>query len=457
MGISTRTPSCGNPSGFGCLHLRSARALGLCFPSGSRTRGRATGHTSAPHPPAQAALLAACARAWPGGAVCAHRVVAAGGARYAAFLSAGPGPPALVEGAWGGRGKLRGCWARRDPRVLRAFLAACARRPSAAPAPALRRDVAALWRRRAACAEPAPHRGSRRRRRGWTVPGTLWCGAGDSAGNSSELGLFRDPDRCCREHDRCGAQIAALQFNFGIRNYRPHTVSHCDCDAAFRRCLRALNDTISDLIGVTFFDLLEVPCFVLRRAEQCVRWHWWGGGTRWCRWPRWCGRAPTAPWPLRPSGALRAARSPEPSERRSGVRPSRRAPRADGGVSAGWGPGGASPGRALRSDHRSLPSGLGRLCRAYRHLDRCEHRIAPREAKYGLRNGGARTLFHCNCTRRCVPWGGPSVRPSSLSAGSKLPSAGCPQQCCAPGEGGQTSSLAAASLAPSTPRPTHLP
>lgn len=53
MGISTRTPSCGNPSGFGCLHLRSARALGLCFPSGSRTRGRATGHTSAPHPPAQ--------------------------------------------------------------------------------------------------------------------------------------------------------------------------------------------------------------------------------------------------------------------------------------------------------------------------------------------------------------------------------------------------------------------
>ncbi|OXB65869.1 hypothetical protein ASZ78_008563 [Callipepla squamata] len=46
--------------------------------------------------------------------------------------------------------------------------------------------------------------------------------------------------------------------------------------------------------------------------------------------------------------------------------------------------------------------GLGRLCRAYRHLDRCEHRIEPREAKYGLRNGGARTIFHCNCTRRMV-------------------------------------------------------
>lgn len=141
-----------------------------------------------------ALLAAACARAWPGGAVCARRV-AAGGERYAAFLSAGPGPPALVEGAWGGRGKLRGCWARRDPREIRAFLAACARRPSAAPAPALRRDVAALWRRRAACAEPSPHRGNRRRRRGWTMPGTLWCGAGDSAGNSSELGTGRGAAR----------------------------------------------------------------------------------------------------------------------------------------------------------------------------------------------------------------------------------------------------------------------
>ncbi|NWI10546.1 PA2G3 phospholipase, partial [Crypturellus soui] len=93
-------------------------------------------------------------------------------------------------------------------------------------------------------------------------------------------GLFRGPDRCCREHDRCGAQIAALEFNYGIRNYRLHTVSHCDCDSRFRRCLLDLNDTISNLIGVTFFDLLEVPCFVLEPSEQCVQWHWWGGCQR---------------------------------------------------------------------------------------------------------------------------------------------------------------------------------
>ncbi|KAI6076122.1 Group 3 secretory phospholipase A2-like protein [Aix galericulata] len=254
------------------------------------------------------AAVLASARAWPGGAVCAQRVAAApgtgaGGARYVAFLSLGPGPPALVESSWAGRGRLLACWARRDPRLVRAFRAACARRPPGAPGAALRRELAALWRRRSACTDPEP-RGERRRRRrrGWTVPGTLWCGAGDSAGNATELGtgagrdpsglgsgsgsgggrralsgVFRGPDRCCREHDRCEAQITALQFNYGIRNYRLHTVSHCDCDARFRRCLLALNDTISNIIGVTFFNLLEVPCFVLEDSEECVQWHWWGG------------------------------------------------------------------------------------------------------------------------------------------------------------------------------------
>ncbi|KFV85167.1 Group 3 secretory phospholipase A2, partial [Struthio camelus australis] len=93
-------------------------------------------------------------------------------------------------------------------------------------------------------------------------------------------GLFRGPDRCCREHDQCEVQIAALEFNYGIRNYRLHTVSHCDCDARFRQCLLDLNDTISNIIGITFFNLLEVPCFVLEESEECVQWHWWGGCER---------------------------------------------------------------------------------------------------------------------------------------------------------------------------------
>lgn len=49
-----------------------------------------------------------------------------------------------------------------------------------------------------------------------------------------------------------------------------------------------------------------------------------------------------------------------------------------------------------------LSSGPGRLCRSYKRLDKCQHQIAPREVKYQLHNKGTRTLFHCNCTRRCA-------------------------------------------------------
>lgn len=47
-----------------------------------------------------------------------------------------------------------------------------------------------------------------------------------------------------------------------------------------------------------------------------------------------------------------------------------------------------------------LSSGPGRMCRCYKHLDNCEHQIAPCEVKYQLHNVDTRTLFHCNCTRR---------------------------------------------------------
>ncbi|NXX60531.1 PA2G3 phospholipase, partial [Scopus umbretta] len=45
-------------------------------------------------------------------------------------------------------------------------------------------------------------------------------------------------------------------------------------------------------------------------------------------------------------------------------------------------------------------SGPGRVCRCYKHLDKCKHQIASCEVKYQLHNVDTRTLFHCNCTRR---------------------------------------------------------
>eukprot|EP00079_Xenopus_tropicalis_P020446 XP_012811325.1 PREDICTED: group 3 secretory phospholipase A2 [Xenopus tropicalis] len=118
-----------------------------------------------------------------------------------------------------------------------------------------------------------------RYKRGLTMPGTLWCGAGSSADNFTNLGIFNGADLCCREHDHCSHQIEAFQFQYGMRNYRLHTVSHCDCDQRFRLCLNAFNDTISTLVGIMFFNILEMPCFSLKEEEQCVEWFWWGGQT----------------------------------------------------------------------------------------------------------------------------------------------------------------------------------
>ncbi|XP_069070756.1 group 3 secretory phospholipase A2 isoform X1 [Pleurodeles waltl] len=116
-----------------------------------------------------------------------------------------------------------------------------------------------------------------RAKRGWTMPGTLWCGAGNSAVNVTDIGIFQGTDLCCREHDHCSERLLALEFKYGVRNYRMHTVSHCDCDYRFKHCLHQLNDTISTFVGITFFNLLEVPCFTMEEREGCQAWHWWGG------------------------------------------------------------------------------------------------------------------------------------------------------------------------------------
>ncbi|KAM8960666.1 group 3 secretory phospholipase A2 [Pelodytes ibericus] len=116
-----------------------------------------------------------------------------------------------------------------------------------------------------------------RHRRSWLMPGTLWCGTGSAAENYTNLGLFQGVDLCCRDHDYCTPQIQSFEYQYGFRNYRLHTVSHCDCDQRFRTCLHALNDTVSTLVGIMYFNIFEAPCFTLHEEEHCSEWHWWGG------------------------------------------------------------------------------------------------------------------------------------------------------------------------------------
>ncbi|CAJ1067932.1 group 3 secretory phospholipase A2-like [Xyrichtys novacula] len=115
-----------------------------------------------------------------------------------------------------------------------------------------------------------------RKRRGMTFPGTLWCGTGSAAAGFDELGMFESADRCCREHDHCKHNIPAFTMNYGVFNSKFYTVSHCDCDQRFRQCLLKVNDTISSMVGYSFFNVIQVPCFELKPQKRCTKMYWWG-------------------------------------------------------------------------------------------------------------------------------------------------------------------------------------
>ncbi|KAM7391558.1 hypothetical protein PAMP_022239 [Pampus punctatissimus] len=115
-----------------------------------------------------------------------------------------------------------------------------------------------------------------RRKRAWMFPGTLWCGTGSKAEEYEQLGMFESADRCCREHDHCLHVIPAFTVNYGVFNPNFFTVSHCDCDQRFQQCLLGVNDTISSMVGYSFFNILQVPCFELKQQKQCTEMYWWG-------------------------------------------------------------------------------------------------------------------------------------------------------------------------------------
>ncbi|XP_014398027.1 PREDICTED: group 3 secretory phospholipase A2 isoform X3 [Myotis brandtii] len=269
--------------------------------------------------------------------------------------------------------------------TLRSQWGAC---PPSAGRPAGARE------KRAAGQRGPPSVGPLREKRGWTMPGTLWCGFGDSAGNSTELGVFRGPDLCCREHDHCPQSISPFQYNYGMQNYRFQTISHCDCDARFRQCLQNQRDSVSDLVGVAFFNVLETPCFVLEEQEACVAWYWWGGCKTY-------GSIPLArlqpktlyntSWRSPAMALTPSPQSPAPSkDKAAALQAPVASPRPDLAPTAWL--------EVTHSGHQGPPGALKpqvarQACRSFRHLDRCEHQIRPQETKFQL-------LFHCNCTRR---------------------------------------------------------
>uniref|UniRef100_A0A665T2F8 phospholipase A2 n=1 Tax=Echeneis naucrates TaxID=173247 RepID=A0A665T2F8_ECHNA len=116
----------------------------------------------------------------------------------------------------------------------------------------------------------------KRSKRGFTYPGTLWCGAGNMADNYDQLGTFAETDSCCRTHDHCPHVIHAFSTKYGYTNFKWHSICHCDCDNALRNCLKRVNDSSSRVIGQAFFNVIGVPCFEFVYEEQCAERHWYG-------------------------------------------------------------------------------------------------------------------------------------------------------------------------------------
>ncbi|XP_066116219.1 group 3 secretory phospholipase A2 isoform X2 [Saccopteryx bilineata] len=351
---------------------------------------------------------------------------------------------ALFHTHWDGHERLQECSRHDELALTAAFSALCAGEITKGsfihtPGPELQRALATLqsqWEvcrssespagvreKRAAGQSGTPGIEHKREKRGWTIPGTLWCGVGDSAGNSTELGVFRGPDLCCQEHDRCPQTISPFQYNYGIRNYRFHTISHCDCDARFRQCLQNQRDSISDIVGVAFFNVLEVPCFVLEEQEACVAWYWWGGCKTYGSIPLAHLRPKTlynASWSSPAISLTHSPQSPAPSKPQQKQHPQKWLPQQEGSqhfsrdnattlqapvafprpdmAPTAWLE--VTQSGLLGSQGVLKPQVAHQVCLSFRHLDQCEHQIRPQETKFQLLNSAREPLFHCNCTRR---------------------------------------------------------
>ncbi|MGH0143893.1 UNVERIFIED_CONTAM: hypothetical protein FKN15_001163 [Acipenser sinensis] len=223
-------------------------------------------------------------------------------------------------------------------------------------------------------------------------------------------GVFDQADLCCREHDHCKETISVFKIKYGIFNHHLYTLSHCECDQRFRQCLIGVNDTVANLVGYGFFNVIKVSCFVFQPKVQCTRVYWWGG----------CKKKQKAPFAvLRPPTSYNATHPaeeetdmgwrPKPKSK-SGTKGSQRAsPKTSstteppsGGKQAPKPPHTTAPDhkRKQKQGNRGQNQDKSQSCNCYKCLDQCKHKISPHEERFQLQNTEAKTLYHCNCTRR---------------------------------------------------------
>ncbi|XP_033978702.1 group 3 secretory phospholipase A2 [Trematomus bernacchii] len=278
-------------------------------------------------------------------------------------------------------------------------------------------------------AERSEVRTHQRVKRGFIVPGTLWCGSGNKAPSYADLGVFSDTDSCCREHDHCKHTILSFQSKFGVFNSNIFTMSHCDCDNKFHSCLMNGNDSISGVVGYTFFNLLKMHCFEFSHRLQCTERNWFGM----CKETAMALYAEVHPPSLYESTNTTEVNNTDftmnttsPTE----LLGSSISDSIAAAVSTVPTPLTSSPSTSITpvtnvtssTSEGSTPERIGDLqntlltkqqtpselditekqlsCAVYKDLDECRNKIPPQQERHGLHNTEARTMYHCNCTTR---------------------------------------------------------
>uniref|UniRef100_A0A3B4AVX2 phospholipase A2 n=1 Tax=Periophthalmus magnuspinnatus TaxID=409849 RepID=A0A3B4AVX2_9GOBI len=243
-------------------------------------------------------------------------------------------------------------------------------------------------------------------KRGFIVPGTLWCGSGNKAPSYSDLGVFSETDKCCREHDQCQDTILSFHSKFGVFNSNIFTMSHCDCDNRFRSCLKEAQDSISNVVGYTFFNLLKMHCFEFSYRLQCAERNWFGM----------CKETKMALYAEVHSPTLYVTDTTEDMNGTS----------LNTTVTATPVQNITQPLYSTMLEDLFLVSNLmcdvaalntslyfylperHQACAIYKYLDECGNRILPLQRKYGFHNNEPRTMYHCNFTHPLisvsVPW-----------------------------------------------------
>ncbi|XP_017092609.2 phospholipase A2 [Drosophila bipectinata] len=103
---------------------------------------------------------------------------------------------------------------------------------------------------------PVPHTGI-------TVPGTKWCGPGNTASNFEDLGRERETDKCCRAHDHCDEIIESHNALHGLpTNTDWFPILKCTCEQEFINCLQAVNTMTSNTLGRIYYGTRS-KCFAM--------------------------------------------------------------------------------------------------------------------------------------------------------------------------------------------------